>query len=87
MAACKLGSKGKTLADSSYEAEVSQIRSFLQMQQRAPAPAINPSAFEITPQDYVSPRHSKKIKSKVTTPTKPIFSSIKHEFRIPINLV
>ena len=65
MAACKLGSKGKTLADSSYETEVKTIRTFLAMQHRAPTPAINPSAFEITPQDYVAPRFLKKIKGKV----------------------
>jgi hypothetical protein len=65
MAACKLGSKGKTLADSSYETEVRTIQTFLTMQHRSPTPAINPSAFEITPQDYVAPRFLKKIKGKV----------------------
>jgi len=65
MAACKLGSKGKTLADSSYEQEVSTIRTFLAMQHRAPAPAINPSSFDISPEDYVAPRFLKKIKGKV----------------------
>ena len=32
MAACRLASKGKTMADSSYEAEVSGIQAFLSMQ-------------------------------------------------------
>jgi kindlin 2 len=66
MAACKLGSKGKTLADSSYETEVATIRTFLAMQHRAPAPAINPSSFDISPEDYVAPRFLKKIKGKVS---------------------
>lgn len=65
MAACKLGSKGKTLADSSYDTEVKTIQTFLAMQKRAPAPAINPSSFEINPNDYVAPRFLKKIKGKV----------------------
>ncbi len=65
MAACKLGSKGKTLADSSYDTEVKTIQTFLSMQKRAPAPAINPSSFEISPQDYVAPRFLKKMKGKV----------------------
>ncbi|ODN02153.1 hypothetical protein Ocin01_04534 [Orchesella cincta] len=66
MAACKLGSKGKTLADSSYDTEVRTIQTFLAMQKRAPAPAINPSSFEINPQDYVAARFLKKMKGKLT---------------------
>lgn len=65
MAACKLGSKGKTLADSSYDTEVKTIQTFLSMQKRAPTPAINPSSFEINPNDYVAPRFLKKMKGKV----------------------
>jgi kindlin 2 len=65
MSACKLGSKGKTLADSSYDSEVNTIRTFLSMQHRAPAPAINPSSFEISPDEYIAPRHLKKMKGKV----------------------
>ncbi|CAG7833775.1 unnamed protein product, partial [Allacma fusca] len=66
MAACKLGSKGKTLADSSYDMEVKTIQTFLAMQHRSPTPAINPSSFEITPQDFVAPRFLKKIRGKLT---------------------
>ncbi|EEB19040.1 conserved hypothetical protein [Pediculus humanus corporis] len=40
MAACRLGAKGRSLADSSYEAEVKNIEAFLKMQHRAPSPAI-----------------------------------------------
>ncbi len=65
IAACKLGSKGKTLADSSYESEVNTIRTFLSMQHRAPAPAINPNSFDIAPEEYIAPRFLKKIKGKV----------------------
>ena len=66
MAACKLGSKGKTLADASFDTEVKTIETFLAMQHRSAAPAINPSSFEITPQDFVAPRFLKKIKGKVS---------------------
>jgi len=66
MAACKLGSKGKSLADSSYDTEVKNILTFLQMQHPASAPVISPESFEITPQDYVAPKFLKKMKSKVS---------------------
>jgi kindlin 2 len=65
MAACRLAAKGRSLADSSYDTEVKSIIAFLQMQHPAPAPAINPSALDITPEDYVSPRFLRKFKGKV----------------------
>ncbi|XP_047114333.1 unc-112-related protein-like [Schistocerca piceifrons] len=65
MAACRLASKGRSLADSSYEAEVKSIEAFLQMQHPAPAPAINPSSLDIVPEDYVAPRFSRKLKGKL----------------------
>lgn len=33
--------------------------------QPAPAPAINPSTFDIQPEDYVAPRFLRKLKNKV----------------------
>jgi hypothetical protein len=65
MAACRLAAKGRSLADSSYDTEVKSIIAFLQMQHPAPAQAINPSALDITPEDYVSPRFLRKFKGKV----------------------
>ncbi|KAJ4435182.1 Unc-112- protein [Periplaneta americana] len=65
MAACRLAAKGRSLADSSYDAEVKSIIAFLQMQHPAPAPAINPSALDIIPEDYVSPRFLRKFKGKL----------------------
>lgn len=65
MAACRLAAKGRTLADSSYESEVKSIIAFLQLQRPAPAPAINPSALDIVPEDYVAPRFVKKFKGKL----------------------
>lgn len=40
------------------------------MQHRAPAPAINPNSFDITPEEYIAPRFLKKIKGKVVLTTK-----------------
>jgi kindlin 2 len=69
MAACRLAAKGKTMADASYDAEVSSILAFLAMQKPAPAPAINPSSLDIQPDDYVAPRFIRKFKNKVTYAT------------------
>lgn len=64
MAAFRLASKGKTMADSSYEHEVKQILDFLSMQHPAPAPAINPNQIDINVDDYVAPRFFRKFKGK-----------------------
>ncbi|XP_013404560.1 fermitin family homolog 2 [Lingula anatina] len=64
MAAFKLASKGKTMADSTYETEVQSIQAFLSMQRPAPAPAVNPNQLDINPEDYVAPRFFKKFKTK-----------------------
>ncbi|XP_014237313.1 unc-112-related protein-like isoform X1 [Trichogramma pretiosum] len=66
MAACRLASKGRSLADASYESEVSSIVAFLQLQRPAPAPAINPNSLgDIVPENYVAPRFVKKFKNKL----------------------
>ncbi|XP_063235427.1 unc-112-related protein-like isoform X2 [Bacillus rossius redtenbacheri] len=65
MAACRLAAKGRTLADSSYDAEVKDIAAFLQMQRPAPAPAISPQSLDISPDDYVAPRFLRKMKGKL----------------------
>lgn len=67
MAACRLASKGRSLADSSYDAEVASIKAFLKMQHPAEAPAINPASLDISPEDYVAPRFLKKFKGKVNS--------------------
>merc|ERR1711884_654602 len=65
LAACRLAAKGKTLADSSYDAEGNTIKAFLSMQSPASAPAINPNTVEINAEDYVAPRFARKMKSKI----------------------
>lgn len=64
MAACRLASKGRSLADSSYDSEVSSIKSFLNMQKPAQEASININPDNIDPNDFVAPRFAKKLKSK-----------------------
>lgn len=65
MAACRLASKGRSLADSSYDSEVASIKSFLSMQKPAHAPAVSINPDSIEPNDFLSPRICKKLKGKV----------------------
>uniref|UniRef100_A0A3P8PM49 PH domain-containing protein n=1 Tax=Astatotilapia calliptera TaxID=8154 RepID=A0A3P8PM49_ASTCA len=67
MAACRLASKGKTMADSSYNLEVQNILSFLKMQHMNPDLPIEPVATDINPECLVSPRYLKKYKNKQVT--------------------
>lgn len=60
MAACRLATKGRTMADSSYDSEVKSISDFLSMQHPAHAPAINPHQIDVNPDDYIAPRFLRK---------------------------
>ncbi|XP_008571048.1 PREDICTED: fermitin family homolog 1 [Galeopterus variegatus] len=66
MAACILASKGKTMADSSYQPEVLNILSFLRMKNRNSASQVASSleSMDMNPECFVSPRCAKKHKSK-----------------------
>ncbi|XP_076355270.1 unc-112-related protein-like [Tachypleus tridentatus] len=64
MAACRLASKGKTMADSSYDMEVKTILEFLSMQRPAPSPAISPSQVDINPDDYIALRFLRNWRDK-----------------------
>ncbi|XP_041588327.1 fermitin family homolog 1 [Vulpes lagopus] len=66
MAACILASKGKTMADSSYQPEVLNILSFLRMKNRnvSSQVASNLESMDMNPECFVSPRCAKKQKSK-----------------------
>uniref|UniRef100_A0A8K9V8B8 FERM domain containing kindlin 1 n=1 Tax=Oncorhynchus mykiss TaxID=8022 RepID=A0A8K9V8B8_ONCMY len=69
-AACTLASKGKTMAYSSYRSEVKNIQSFLQMKSLAPPPgqaAPDLDAMEMNAECFVSPRYTKKYKTKQLT--------------------
>lgn len=66
MAACILASKGKTMADSSYQPEVLNILSFLKMKNRNSTSPVASSIenTDMNPEWFVSPRCAKKHKSK-----------------------
>ncbi|NXV81082.1 FERM1 protein, partial [Atlantisia rogersi] len=66
MAACVLASKGKTMADSSYQSEVEKILSFLKMKNwtMSPQAACDPENIDMKPECFISLRYNKKHKSK-----------------------
>ncbi|XP_010190487.1 PREDICTED: fermitin family homolog 1 isoform X1 [Mesitornis unicolor] len=66
MAACVLASRGKTMADSSYHPEVHKILSFLKMKNwtMSPQAVSDPQSIDMKPECFVSPRYTKKRKSK-----------------------
>uniref|UniRef100_A0A8C1UQZ0 Fermitin family member 3a n=1 Tax=Cyprinus carpio TaxID=7962 RepID=A0A8C1UQZ0_CYPCA len=68
MAACRLASKGKTLADSSFSSEVQSIQSFLAMQKTTPSTNAAQTDESINTHSLVSPRYQKKYKPKQLTP-------------------
>uniref|UniRef100_A0A669CHC9 FERM domain containing kindlin 3b n=1 Tax=Oreochromis niloticus TaxID=8128 RepID=A0A669CHC9_ORENI len=69
MAGCRLASKGKTLADSSFQSEIQSIRSFLAMQKtNSSSSSANASEESINTHSLVSPRYHKKYKPKQLTP-------------------
>ncbi|EDW78905.1 uncharacterized protein Dwil_GK11417 [Drosophila willistoni] len=68
MAACRLAAKGRSLADSSYESEVSSICSLLQMQKpaarsQASAAPLNINPGSVEPLDYLSTKMLRKLSS------------------------
>lgn len=79
MAACRLAAKGRPLSDYSYESEVKTIKSFLEMQHPSvtQSPVISPSSLDITVEEYVPHRFTKKLKGKVCE-EKYLFSNLKN---------
>lgn len=66
MAGCRLASKGKSLADSSFQSEIQSIRSFLAMQKTNSGSSNNAASSDesINTHSLVSPRYHKKYKPK-----------------------
>ena len=55
------------MADSSFDTEVQALQKFLAMQKTSPSPekvATTPNQLDIQPEDFVSPKYVKKLKSK-----------------------
>lgn len=64
MAACRLASKGKTMADSTYNTELQSIQAFLAMQQGQDSvtPTMPTDVPDFQPENFVSQRYLKKYK-------------------------
>lgn len=78
MAACRLASKGRSLADSSYESEVKSIQSFLNMQKPGSAPAISIDPDKLDANDFVAPRFVKKMKNRASYRILEAHTNVKH---------
>jgi kindlin 2 len=63
MAAFRLASKGRTMADSSYDSEVKSIQAFLTMQHPAATPVLSPGDANFQSENYVAQRFLRKIKT------------------------
>ena len=63
MAAFRLASKGRTMADSSYDSEVKAIQAFLTMQHPASVPVVSPGDANFQPENYVAGRFLRKLKT------------------------
>ncbi|EDW73509.1 uncharacterized protein Dwil_GK17582 [Drosophila willistoni] len=64
LAACRLASKGRSLADSSYESEIDQILSLLQIQKPLPGIPVDIDPISVDPLDYLSPKMLRKLSNK-----------------------
>ncbi|KAJ3588516.1 hypothetical protein NHX12_012108 [Muraenolepis orangiensis] len=69
MAACRLASRGQSLADSSFQSEIQSIRSVLAMQKTSGNGSASATGDDaINAYSLVSPRYHKKYKAKQLTP-------------------
>ncbi|XP_052756359.1 unc-112-related protein-like [Galleria mellonella] len=70
VAACRLGSRGRSLADAAFASEAAAVRSLLALQRPQPAAAIAqhnlPHLDHVQPDNYLAPRFLKKLKGKFT---------------------
>ncbi|CAB1316088.1 unnamed protein product, partial [Coregonus sp. 'balchen'] len=76
MAACRLVSKGKKLAGSSFSNEVQNIQSFLAMQQTTPRVNTAQTDESINTHSLVSPRYHKKYKAKQNVAQLPVTDAL-----------
>lgn len=65
MACCRLASKGRSLADSSYESEKQTILDFLNLQRRSEGPSVSPNNVDINVEDYIAAKYLKKPRGKL----------------------
>lgn len=67
VSACRLGARGRSLADAAFHSEASAVRALLALQTPRPAAAGHslPHLDHLAPHHYLAPRFLKKLKSKV----------------------
>lgn len=85
MAACRLAAKGRPLSDHSYESEVKSIKALLEMQHPSiiQSPVISPSMLDISVEDYIPHRFSRKLKGKVSITLQSVWSRTTRSCEIP----
>ncbi|XP_059058249.1 unc-112-related protein-like isoform X1 [Achroia grisella] len=70
VAACRLGSRGRSLADAAFASEAAAVRALLALQVPRPAAATAahhlPHLHHVQPDNYLAPRFLKKLKAKFT---------------------
>ncbi|XP_073950664.1 unc-112-related protein-like [Choristoneura fumiferana] len=70
VAACRLGSRGRSLADAAFAGEAAAVRGLLRLQRPQPAAALSqhsvPHLDHLQPENYVAPRVLKRLKGKFT---------------------
>ncbi|XP_063539188.1 unc-112-related protein-like isoform X1 [Cydia strobilella] len=69
VAACRLGARGRSLADAGFAAEAANVRALLRLQTPRPAAAAQhnvPHLEQLQPENYVAPRVLKRLKGKFT---------------------
>ncbi|KAM3962428.1 unc-112-related protein [Aphomia sociella] len=69
VAACRLGARGRSLADSAFASEAAAVRSLLALQRPQPGAALPhhvPHLDHLQPDNYLAPRFLKKMKGKFT---------------------
>ncbi|XP_026314837.1 unc-112-related protein-like [Hyposmocoma kahamanoa] len=70
VAACRLGSRGRSLADAAFTTEAAAVKTLLALQRPQPGAALSqqhvPHLDRLNPENYLAPRFLKKLKGKFT---------------------
>lgn len=78
MGACRLASKGRSLADSAYQTEINNIKQFLLLQKPVGPSNVPVDESEIDPNEYFSKRLIKKLKTKAVHRMLEAHGNVKH---------
>lgn len=78
MAACRLASKGRSLADSAYQTEINNIKQFLLLQKPVEPANVPVDESNIEPNEYFSKRLIKKLRTKAVYRMLEAHGNVKH---------